>query len=196
MAMRSRHRGTSSCDDDHTCYASSPALSEEAKVPDRPEDVDAAFAAIVADLEREGVGAHLPDLDDADAVQKPSARESRESREDEAAAAEPEPQASPPPSAWRGQEAEWDWSWGTEEEHYVPPDPPPLPRLRPLTLVALALMLAAVVLLVLPGVIGLDARIGTPIALVALISGGAMLLLRIRQTPKSPDDDRDDGAQI
>jgi hypothetical protein len=161
-------------------------------VPDRPEDVDAAFAAIVADLEREGVGSHLPDLDDADAVQKPSARESQ-SRDDEP---EPEPQASPPPAAWRGQESEWDWSWGSEEEHYVPPEPPPLPRLRPLTVVALVLILAAVVLLVLPGVIGLDARIGTPIALVALTCGGAMLLLRIRQTPKTPDDDRDDGAQI
>ena len=58
------------------------------------------------------------------------------------------------------------------------------------------LELAAVVLLVLPGVIGLDARIGTPIALLALTCGGAMLLLRVRQTPKPPEDDRDDGAQI
>jgi hypothetical protein len=152
-------------------------------VPDRPEDVDAAFAAIVADLEREGLGTHLPDLDD----------ESSSSDEDPPA---PEPQASPPPAAWRGQEAEWDWSWGTEEDHYVPPEPPPLPKLRPLTLVALLLILAAVVLLVLPGVIGLDARIGTPIALVALICGGAMLLLRVRQSPKPPEDGRDDGAQI
>jgi hypothetical protein len=150
-------------------------------VPDRPEDVDAAFAAIVADLEREGVGTHLPDLD-----------ERAEEPEDTA----PIPQAGPPPAAWRGQETEWDWSWSTDEEHYVPPEPPPLPRLRPLTIVALALILAAVVLLVLPGVIGLDARIGTPIALVALTCGGAMLLLRIRQNPKTPDDGRDDGAQI
>jgi hypothetical protein len=151
-------------------------------VSDRPEDVDAAFAAIVADLEREGVGSHLPDLD-----------EPAEKRDTEDAA--PAPQPAPPPAAWRGQEGEWDWSWSTEEEHYVPPEPPPLPRLRPLTVVALVLVLAAVVLLVLPGVIGLDARIGTPIALVALTCGGAMLLLRIRQTPKPPDD-RDDGAQL
>ena len=31
---------------------------------DRPDDVDAAFAEIVADLEREGVGRTIPDLDD------------------------------------------------------------------------------------------------------------------------------------
>ena len=151
---------------------------------DRPEDVDAAFAAIVADLEREGVGSKLPDLDDAAEETAPAPQP------------QPKPQGGPPPTAWRGQEAGWDWSWDTDDEHYIPPEPPPLPRLRPLTIVALVLILAAVVLLVLPGVIGLDARIGTPIALVALTCGGAMLLLRIRQTPKNQNDDRDDGAQI
>ena len=151
---------------------------------DRPEDVDAAFAAIVADLEREGVGSKLPDLDD-DAEETPAAEP------------QPKPQAGPPHAAWRGQETEWDWTWGTDDEHYIPPEPPPLPRLRPLTVVALALILAAVVLLVLPGVLGLDARIATPIALVALICGGGMLLLRVRQSPRKPDGDgRDDGAQI
>lgn len=157
-------------------------------MPDRPEDVDAAFAAIVADLEREGVGSHLHDLDESTADSP-----SRAAVDEQDA---PEPKASPPPAAWRGQESEWDWSWSTEEDHYVPPEPPPLPRLRPLTIVALALIVAAVVLLVLPGVIGLDARIGTPIALVALTCGGGMLLLRVRQTPKPPDEGRDDGAQI
>jgi hypothetical protein len=162
-------------------------------VSDRPEDVDAAFAAIVADLEREGVGSHLPDLDEPAEKRDADRRDSRDSTD-----AAPAPQPAPPPAAWRGhgQEGEWDWSWSTEEDHYVPPEPPPLPRLRPLTIVALVLILAAVVLLVLPSVIGLDARIGTPIALVALTCGGAMLLLRVRQTPKPPDDDREDGAQI
>jgi hypothetical protein len=156
-------------------------------VSDRPEDVDAAFAAIVADLEREGLGSDLSDLDDSDTSTSSDAEKD---------APGPAAQASPPPAAWRGQEAEWDWSWGAEEDHYVPPDPPPLPRLRPLTVVALVLIAAAVVLLVLPGVIGLDARIGTPIALIALTGGGAMLLLRVRATPKPPEDGRDDGAQI
>lgn len=158
---------------------------------DRPEDVDAEFAAIVADLEREGLGRDLSELDDDEAA---GANEPAEAPP--APKPQPSPQSSPPPTAWRGQEAEWDWSWGTDDEHYVPPEPPPLPRLRPLTIVALVLILAAVVLLVLPGVIGLDARIGTPMALVALTCGGALLLLRIRRSPKEPDDGRDDGAQI
>jgi hypothetical protein len=163
-------------------------LTEEAQVPDRPEDVDAAFAEIVAGLEREGVG-RLPDLDEAGpgatVVDGPS-------DEEPAATARP---AAPPPPAWRGSEGEWDWSWGTDEEHYVPPEPPPLPRLRPLTIVALVLIVASVVLLFAPGLIGLAPRVGTPIALIALIGGGALLLLRIRKTPRHQGE-RDDGAQI
>jgi hypothetical protein len=167
---------------------------KEAQVPDRPEDVDAAFAAIAADLEREGVGTDLPDLDaDVD----PGIDDAREDRgKADPVDTAPMPQAGPPPAAWRGSQTEWDWTWSTDDEHYVPPEPPPLPRLRPLTVVALGLILAALVLLVLPGVIGLDARIGTPIALAALLCGGGMLLLRIRQNPKDPEGGRDDGAQI
>lgn len=99
------------------------------------------------------------------------------------------------PLAWRGHDGEWDWSWGTDDEHYVPPEPPPLPRLRPMTIVSLVLIALGVVLLIIPTLIGLDARIATPIALLSIMSGGGMLLLRARQTPKDPDG-RDDGAQI
>jgi hypothetical protein len=156
-------------------------------VSDRPDDVDAAFAEIVADLEREGVGRTIPDLDEPPGTA------------DEAAAApEPAPRptpAEPPPTAWRGHEGDWDWSWGTDEEHYVPPEPPPLPRLRPLTIVALAMIVLGVVLLIIPTLIGLDARIATPIALLAVTCGGGMLLLRARRNPKDPEA-RDDGAQI
>lgn len=167
---------------------------------DRPEDVDAAFAAIVADLEREGLGSDLSKIDEPENRKRGSTAEASDSPEPAPPTTSPSasPPASPPAqqSNWRRHEGEWDWSWGTEEDHYVPPEPPPLPRLRPLTVVALVLIIAALVLLVLPGVIGLDARIGTPIALVALTFGGALLLLRIRQNPKAPDDGRDDGAQL
>lgn len=156
-------------------------------MPDRPEDVDAAFAEIVAGLEREGVG-RMPDPDEAE----PGDVKDRAS--DEEPPAPPRP-AAPPPPAWRGSDAEWDWSWGTDEEHYVPPEPPPLPRLRPLTIVALVLIGVAVFLLVAPGLIGLAPRVGTPIALIAMTCGGTMLLLRIRRTPRH-DGERDDGAQI
>lgn len=146
---------------------------------DRPDDVDAAFAEIVADLEREGVGRTLPDLAEPPAEPDP-----------------PRPQPAEPAPAWRGHEGDWDWQWSTEDEHYVPPEPPPLPKLRPLTVAALILVVLGVVLLIIPAVIGLDARIATPIALVAITCGGGMLLLRVRQTPKNNPDARDDGAQI
>ncbi|WP_233160311.1 hypothetical protein [Actinophytocola xanthii] len=162
-------------------------------MPDRPEDVDAAFAEIVAGLEREGVGRRAPDLDEPDAapsgtaVADPPVAEERQ----------PPRPAGPPPTAWRGSDTEWDWSWSTDEEHYVPPEPPPLPRLRPLTIVALVLVAVAVALLVAPGLVGLAPRVATPIALVTLTCGGAMLLLRVRKNPKPPEDPtRDDGAQL
>jgi len=156
--------------------------TEEAWVSDRPDDVDAAFAEIVADLEREGVGRTMPDLNEAP-------------DEPETTPAPTPVRPAEPPQAWRGHEADWDWSWGTDEEHYVPPEPPPLPKLRPLTIVALVLVVIGVVLLVIPSLIGLDSRIATPIALLSIICGGGMLLLRVRQTPKDPGT-RDDGAQI
>lgn len=155
---------------------------------DRPEDVDAAFAAIVADLEREGFGADL--------------RADTEPTEDLPVfdvPGEPRPEtpaeATAPIAPWRGHEAEWDWSWNNDDEHYVPPEPPPLPRLRPVTIVALVLIVAGVVLLVAPGLIGLGPMIGTPISLLSLVCGFGLLFLRIRRTPP-PEAERDNGAQI
>ncbi|MGB3445016.1 MAG: hypothetical protein WBA97_40290 [Actinophytocola sp.] len=151
---------------------------------DRPDDVDAAFAEIVADLEREGVGRTMPDVSDPpDEPDPPTAPTPTVTRPVE------------PSQAWRGHNADWDWSWGTEEEHYVPPEPPPLPKLRPMTIVALVLIVVGVVLLIIPSLVGLDPRLATPIALLSITSGGGMLLLRAHQTPKNPGP-RDDGAQI
>jgi hypothetical protein len=152
-------------------------------VSERPEDVDAAFHAIIADLEREGLGAGI------EADTEPTG---------EVPAVEPgevhtgEPTA--PIAAWRGHDTDWDWSWGSDDEHYVPPEPPPLPRLRPMTVLALILVAAGVLLLVAPGLVGLDPRIGTPISLLALVCGFGLLFLRIRRTP--PDADNDHGAQV
>ncbi|WP_245812086.1 hypothetical protein [Actinophytocola xinjiangensis] len=177
---------------------------------DRPEDVDAAFAEIVAGLEREGVG-RMPDPDDPEpgtggtalADDPPGERtadgpghRAGDQATDQPTEETPRP-AGPPPTAWRGSDTEFDWSWGTDEEHYVPPEPPPLPRLRPMTIIALVLIAVAIVLLFVPGVIGLSARVGTPIALIALTGGGVLLMLRVRKTPRHFDEgERDDGAQL
>ncbi|MBM7776421.1 hypothetical protein JOD54_006625 [Actinokineospora baliensis] len=143
---------------------------------DGPEDVDAAFAQIVADLEREGVGRDLPKID-----------------EDTPAAEEPD-HTPRPASTWRAHETEVDWSGDNADEHYEPPEPPPLPRLRPLTVVAIGLLVAGVLLLTLASILNLDARVTTPIALTGLATGIALLLLRARKTPPPLDDDN--GAQV
>ncbi|PPK64178.1 DUF308 domain-containing protein [Actinokineospora auranticolor] len=144
---------------------------------DGPEDVDAAFAQIVADLEREGVGRDLPD-DLGEPETPPTGT----------------PALAAPTATWRAHETEIDWADDNENEHYEPPEPPPLPKLRPMTIVALVALVAGVVLLLLPALIGLDARIATPAGLIALAAGIALLLLRTRKTP--PTDPDDNGAQV
>ena len=157
---------------------------------ERPEDVDAAFAAIVADLEREGFGADVPT--DTEPTEELTTFGPRTAGEP-AAPASGEPTA--PIAAWRNHETEWDWAWGSDEEHYVPPEPPPLPRLRPITVLALALVVAGVLLLAAPGVVGLDPRVATPISLLALVCGFGLLFLRMRRTPPDPGD-HGNGAQV
>ncbi|SER37299.1 hypothetical protein [Actinokineospora terrae] len=143
---------------------------------DGPEDVDAAFAQIVADLEREGVGRDIPDLDRT--TPEPP----------------PDTPAALPASTWRTHDTEIDWSNDNNDEHYEPPEPPPLPRLRPMTVIAIALMIAGVALLTLSSILNWDARITTPTALVGLAAGIALLLLRARKSPPALDDDN--GAQV
>lgn len=154
---------------------------------ERPEDVDAAFAAIVADLEAEGLGADIQ----AD-TERTEAIPTVEEPDGPAPAATGEPTA--PIAAWRGHDTDWDWSWSADDEHYVPPEPPPLPRLRPMTIVALILIVCGVLLLLGPAVLGLDPRIATPISLLALVCGFGLLFLRIRRTPSDSGDDN--GAQV
>jgi hypothetical protein len=212
MEERSGHGRRHSCDHDRE-HLPTGSWTEEAWVSDRPDDVDAAFAEIVADLQREGVGRTIPDLDDLTDTSELPVTDDPDSTppggfaggmpglaQGRAAPREPDqypvdrPRSSEPPKAWRGHDGEWDWSWGTEEDHYVPPEPPPLPKLRPLTIVALVLIVLGVVLLIIPSLIGLATAIATPIALLSITCGGGMLL-RVRQNPKDPGA-RDDGAQI
>ncbi|GLZ34279.1 hypothetical protein Lesp02_64660 [Lentzea sp. NBRC 105346] len=134
---------------------------------DGPENVDEAFAEIVAGLEAEGVGKNWLDLDEAADEPLP---------EPEPATTEIVLDDEPDPA---------------DDDHYIPPEPPPFPVLRPGTIAALMLFVLGIVLLVAPGVFGLEPRIGTPLALVALCTGVGWLVLRMRNTPPP-----DDGAQV
>jgi hypothetical protein len=145
---------------------------------DGPENVDELFAEIVAGLERDGVGKDWLDLDEAVAEDRRSvdfkARDT--SADDTPAEPEDEPEQ-------------------RDDEHYVPPEPPPFPVLRASTIAALGLFVLGIVLLVAPGLFGLQARIGTPLSLVALCAGVGWLILRMRNSPP-PDSGWDDGAQV
>jgi hypothetical protein len=160
---------------------------------DGPEDVDAAFAQIVAGLEREGVGASVPT--DLSELSELSDLTELTGEKKEASAAPEAPAAPPPAAGWRGHESEMDWAWSTDDDHYVPPEPPPLPRPSPLTILALVLMLIALFLLVAPNVIGLATRVATPIALISAAVGIGLVVLRIRQN-NPPGPGNDNGAQV
>jgi hypothetical protein len=151
--------------------------------PDGPDDVDAAFAEIVADLEREGVGVDVStEIADKDV------------RDDSDAAPATSGGAEPSGEVWRGH-GDWDWTWSSDDEHYVPPEPPPLPRPKPVTVLALVLLVIGIVLLVAPNLLAVSARVATPIALISLAVGIGLVALRIRSGPPR-DSDPDNGAQV
>jgi hypothetical protein len=138
---------------------------------DGPDDVDAAFAEIVAGLEREGIGSSVVEDDP------------------------PLPPAPDEPTGWRVPDVTWVEAVEAEEDgHFVPPEPPPLPRLRTGTLFGILLLAIGVLLLAGPQLIGLAPRVATPLSLVSLAAGIGWLVLRARNGP--PDSDRDDGAQV
>lgn len=160
---------------------------------DGPEDVDAAFAEIVADLEREGLGSRLFDDDFDRELATPDPTP------------EPEPET-PRPTGWRPPDTDWDPEAAAksldkagddpaEDEHYVPPDPPPLPKLRPGTIFGIVLLAIGIFLLAAPTLIGLAPRVATPLALISMAAGIGWLVLRMRQGPP-PDSGWDDGAQL
>lgn len=152
-----------------------------------PEDVDATFAAIVADLRAEGVFAEATAeaAEATDIAEPPPAPE-------KPAAKTPEPES----PAWRSAGPDWDEVVLGDEpaedtEHYVPPEPPPLPRPGKGAFVVLLFFLVGLFLLIAPNLIGLSANVGTPLGILALATAIALLLLRVKQSPHDGD-----GAQV
>ncbi|WP_086821202.1 hypothetical protein [Allokutzneria sp. NRRL B-24872] len=181
-------------------------MSKKAEETGGPEDVDAAFAAIVAGLQREGVSADWPDSDAE--TEKKAGRKGRTPKPD----VEPDPGStsgspdSTPEAASRSSSSPLDPASGPPgpasgssassiDDHFVPPDPPPLPPLRPATLGALALFCVGALLLIAPNLLGMAAGSATPLALLAISGGIGWLVLRMRKGPP-PDSGWDDGAQV
>lgn len=148
--------------------------------PDGPEDIDAAFAEIVADLERDSTFARWPEDVSADraantAGSVPDAAEVEQGERDSG------------PRDWAPQHDE-------EEEHFVPPEPPPLPTPRITTLLGIAVIAVGVLILLVPSLAGMASSLSMPLGLVLISAGIGWLLLRLRQGPPNSGDD--DGAQV
>lgn len=158
---------------------------------DGPDDVDATFEEIVADLRAQGLG-------DSDPSSSRSGRSSGRDDADGTDAATPAPSG----GSWRDSDSGWDETMfgadpadTADDEHYVPPEPPPLPRPRKSAFIVLLFFVLGLVLLIAPGLFGITGRVGTPLAMLSLATGIALLLLRVRQGPPDGADPRN-GAQV
>ena len=78
------------------------------------------------------------------------------------------------------------------DEHFEPPPPPPLPVPAPHALYAALLVVAGLLLLGAPGVLGLSADLGLVLGVTAIAGGAVMLVSRMRDR----SDDGDDGAVV
>lgn len=175
---------------------------------DGPEDVDATFAEIVADLRAQGFDTSAADAAAAEGTDDPTAEGPVTDGPvtDGPVIDEPESDADRPQrpltasGEWRPSPSDWeDTVLGDaptdDDEHFVPPEPPPLPRPRKGAFVVLMLFVLGVLLLVAPGVIGLATTLATPLGILALAAGLALALLRVKQGP--PDGaDPSNGAQV
>ncbi|MFI0466487.1 DUF308 domain-containing protein [Saccharopolyspora sp. 5N102] len=152
--------------------------------PDGPEDIDAAFAEIVADLERDSTFARWPE----DAPGETTDTAGTASAVADVAEVEPKAARDAGPRDWAPGPEE-------EEEHFVPPEPPPLPTPRPTTLLGIAVIAVGVLVLLVPGLAGMSSSLSMPLGLVLISAGIGWLLLRLRQGPP-PNTSNDDGAQV
>lgn len=164
---------------------------------DGPEDVDATFAEIVADLRAGGFGLPEEDTETTAGTADTAGTESRKTPE---RPADPPAVESPPEPGWRSGGTSWDTTMfsddpADDDEHYVPPEPPPLPRPKLGAFLILLLFLAGLFLLILPGAIGVGPTVATPLGILALATAIALLLLRVRQGPP-PGADPSNGAQV
>ncbi|HEX6074400.1 MAG TPA: DUF308 domain-containing protein [Micromonosporaceae bacterium] len=86
------------------------------------------------------------------------------------------------------------------DDRFVPPNPPPLPPISRPALVSLAAIVAGVLVLLWPNLLGYVGIHGTEGALVVaalfLVAGCVGLVLRLRPGDDEEDEDPDDGARV
>lgn len=210
----------SSPDPEETPRPETPRRSDDAGLPpgsagarrfEMPEDIDAAFADIVADWA--GTDApRWPQDPTADGLSsgiglatppqgQPEAHPER--RDDDLfttgpTAPGPHSPGAPPPSRSSGTRPTGPSQTPTppagpdaSDEHFVPPEPPPLPRIGLSSLLGLLLLVVGVVLLALPALVGGGfAGLGIVPGLLAMAAGLGWLVVGMR---RSSEDDHDAG---
>jgi len=174
--------------------------------PGIPDDVDAAFASIIADWAASGAP-RWPD--EAPEVIDGPARPTDDPRDDGPSSGlgtatppggqgrprDPEiphpatrPRVDPP-----ARDVHRPAPKPAEGEHFVPPEPPPLPRLGMSSLLGLGLLIIGVVLLAVPGLLGGPVGLGIVPGLLAMTAGLGWLVFGLRRG-RGAGDGSDDGA--
>ncbi|MDL5156855.1 hypothetical protein [Actinomycetospora termitidis] len=167
-----------------------------------PDDVDAAFADIVADWASTGAPRWPEAPDDLDGPSsglgvatppqgQPAAHPERPVDDlfsSPPADPAPEPPRPAPPMTPAAQQPHRPHPPARpEDEHFVPPEPPPLPRIGMSSLFGLLLLVVGVVLLALPGLVGGIAGLGIVPGLLAMAAGLGWLVVGMRR-PSGSDD--------
>jgi hypothetical protein len=152
-------------------------------VPERPEDVDEAFARLVADFDapHRGDGEDTPWPASEDVDDEPT-----QPVEDEEPA-QPEDLLVGPGYATSGPdpldtEATWE-----DEGHFVPPEPPPIPRPTPLRLAAwLGVLVGPVVLTVVAALGWWIPDLVMALLVVGFVGGVVYLIATMGDEPRDP----------
>jgi hypothetical protein len=162
-----------------------------------PGDVDAAFAAIVADWVATDAPRWPQDPTESTPTEGPVAGPGTSTPPAGGtvdAGPTPTP-ATPPAGPPRPRDAVSDPSaLPVGDDRFVPPEPPPLPRLGPSSLLGLALLVVGVVLLAVPGLLGGPIGLGIVPGLLAMTAGLGWLVFGLRR-PRE-DDGADDGGVL
>ncbi|ASU79551.1 hypothetical protein CDG81_16165 [Actinopolyspora erythraea] len=148
---------------------------------DGPEDIDKAFAEIVAELERDS---SLPQWPGDSGTEAAAATGTTNSE------APPGTGEDDGPRDWTPPEAEED------EGHYEPPEPPPLPKPGAGTVGGVVLVALGLLTLFVPFAASSLGPLTLPVGLIAISGGIGWLLLRLRQGSSDEDSGWDDGAQV
>ena len=154
-------------------------------MPDRPEDVDDAFARLVAGFDAPsdtGTARPWPEAEDV-------TEESGEPDEvvDDPPAAEVEPQPEPARTRSPGADVlDSDATWD-DEGHFVPPDPPPLPRPAPVRLAAwLGVLVGPVVMTIVAALGWRVPELVITVLVVGFVGGVVYLIATMGNGPRDP----------